>query len=76
MKVKHVYDLPRLKPGAQPKWHVICDGLVISTHRTHTAALRYAGKNPHHKVYRQDAPTPGYYNQDRWLSLSALFPGT
>lgn len=68
MHCKHVYELPRIKLGHPAKWHVITDGIVISSHRTESAALKAKGKDPHHHVYRQDPLAPGaYYSSDRGL---------
>lgn len=59
MKVKHTYDLPRLRVGQRDLYHVVCDGLVLSTHYSVAAAVRYIGKRKLYKVYKQTAPERG-----------------
>lgn len=70
MHCKHIYDLQRIKPGQPSKWHVITDGIVISSHRSESTALKAKGQNPHYHVYRQDPLAPGaYYSSDRGLTF-------
>lgn len=59
MKVKHTYDLPRLRVSQKDKYHVVSDGLVLSTHYSVAAALRFIGTRKLWKVYKQTAPECG-----------------
>jgi len=54
---KHIYDLKPLKQGTAPLFHVVTDGIVISTHRTEHAARVSAGSKPFHKIVKQEAPS-------------------
>lgn len=54
---KHIYDLKPLKQGTAPLFHVVTDGIVVSTHRTETAARARGGNKAFHKVVKQEAPS-------------------